>query len=177
MRPRAVHWLFIFCWIPLIQLNGCVCTPEQTAPGKGAAEEALSIEAAITPVLETDDHPGGYAARTLKQIEDTWGIQVKSLRRTAAGRMLDFRFKVLDPDKAAHLLKREDKPYLLDQASGKKLMVPSMPKIGPLRPTAVKPEANRVYFILFANPQELVKRGSLVSILIGNIRIEDLMVE
>lgn len=163
--------------MPLIQLSGCASTPEQTAPGKGAAEESLPISAAITPVLEADEHPGGYAARTLKEIEATWGIQVKSLRRTAAGQMLDFRFKVLDPDKAAQLLRREDKPYLLDQTSGKKLTVPSMPKIGPLRPTAVKPEANRVYFILFANPQELVKKGSLVSILIGNIRIEDLTVE
>jgi hypothetical protein len=177
MKHRAVHWLILLCWIPLIHLSGCASTSDQTTPGKEAVEESLPIGAAITPVSETDDQPSGYAARTPKQIEDTWGIQVKSLRRTAAGHLLDFRFKVINPDKASLLLQRQEKAFLLDQTSGKKVAVPSMPKIGPLRQTAVKPEANRVYFILFSNPGDLVKKGSLVSILIGNVRIEDLTVE
>ena len=161
----------------LLLIGGCASTPEKGAGGKVAAEESHPIEAVVTPVSEPGDQPGGYPAGHLKQVEETWGIQVRSLRRTAAGHLLDFRFKVLDPDKAAQLLKREDKPYLIDQASGKKLIVPSMPKIGALRPTAIKPEANRVYFILFSNPGDLVKKGSQVSIVIGNFKIEDLMVE
>lgn len=158
-------------------LGGCASTPDPSAAEKFPGEESPTMAAAVTPASEPEDQPAGQAAGRRQEMEEAWGIQIRSLRRTAAGRLLDFRFKVLDPDKASQLLKREDKPLLIDQASGKKLMVPSMPKIGPLRPTAVKPEANRVYFILFSNPGDLVKKGNTVSIVIGNFKIEDLMVE
>ena len=38
-------------------------------------------------------------------MEAQWGIEIKSLRRTAAGHLLDFRFKIIDPAKAALLLR------------------------------------------------------------------------
>ena len=65
--------------------------------------------------------------------------------------MLDFRFRVLDPEKAATLLRRQDKPYLIDEASGNKLAVPRMPKVGALRPSALNPKPGEVYFVLFNN--------------------------
>lgn len=110
-------------------------------------------------------------------MEAQWGIEIKSLRRTAAGHLLDFRFKIIEPAKAALLLRREDKPYLIDQASGMKLPVPVMPNIGALRSTTVKPEANRVYFILFSNAGDLIKSGSKVSIVMGDFKAENLLVE
>jgi len=91
--------------------------------------------------------------------------------------VVDFRYKVLEPDKAATLSDRESKPYLLDQASGKKLLVPKSPKVGPLRPTATKPEAGKVYFALFANPGQVVKAGSKVTVVLGDFRAENLTVE
>jgi hypothetical protein len=157
-------------------LGACATTPEPTV-GNAADEESSSLAAAVTPVAETEEQTADRAVLSQRQVEEAWGIQIRSLRRTAAGHMLDFRFKVLDPDKAAQLLRREDKPYLIHLSSGKKLAVPSMPKIGPLRPTAVKPEPNRVYFILFSNQGELVKKGNTVSIVIGDLRIENLTVE
>lgn len=110
-------------------------------------------------------------------LEDQWGVRVVSLRRTAAGHMLDFRFRVVDPEKAAALLRRQDNAYLIDQSSGKKLAVPRMPKVGALRPSALKPEAGRIYFILFNNTGDLVQSGNRVTIVSGDFRAEHLVVE
>ena len=52
-----------------------------------------------------------------------------------------------------------------------------MPNIGALRSTTVKPEANRVYFILSSNAGDLIKSGSKVSIVMGNFKAENLLVE
>jgi hypothetical protein len=41
----------------------------------------------------------------------------------------------------------------------------------------VKPVANRDYIILFGNPGNLVKQGSRVTVVIGDLKVEDLVVE
>ena len=90
--------------------------------------------------------------------------------------MLDFRYRVIDPEKASLLLRRDVKPYLIDQATGSKFSVPRT-KLGPMRQTAVKPAANRNYIILFGNPGGTVKPGSKVTFVLGDLKIEDLVVE
>jgi hypothetical protein len=108
-------------------------------------------------------------------IEQKWGIQILNVRRTAAGHMLDFRYRVLDPQKAAPLFVRQTKPYLIDQASGKVLAVPNMAKVGPLR-SSNQPKADRTYWMFFGNPG-LVKAGSKVSVVIGDFKVKDITVE
>jgi hypothetical protein len=90
--------------------------------------------------------------------------------------MLEFRFRVLDPEKAAPLLLRRNKARLVDQRSGRELDVPSPPKIGPLRTTTLAPEADRSYFALFGNAAG-VGPGSLVTVVIGDFRAPDLVVQ
>lgn len=109
--------------------------------------------------------------------EEKFGIKVVSLRLTANSTLLDFRYRVLDPDKAGELLKRSNKPYLIDQESGAKFAVPNMPKIGHLRQSAVKPAADRNYFVLFANPGKFITSGKKVTVVIGGFKMEDLVVE
>ena len=109
--------------------------------------------------------------------EEKFGIKVLSLRLSANGNLLDFRYRVLNPDKAVELLKRSNKPYLIDQASGAKFLVPNTPKIGPLRQSALKPKADRNYFVLFANPGKFITPGRKVTVVIGDFRIEDLVVQ
>src|SRR5574340_863672 len=85
--------------------------------------------------------------------EGMLGIRMEGLRLSAAGYILDFRYRVLDPARAAPLLDRKIRPYLLDVASGAQLGVPDTAKLGQLRTTGrnkVRPEQD--YFILFANP-------------------------
>jgi len=111
----------------------------------------------------------------LEQIEEQWGIQIEGIRLSAEGYMLDFRYRVTDPEKAKALFDRREKPYLIDQATGAKFIVPGPPKVGPLR-TSNPPQTDRTYFILFANPGRYVKQGNKVTVVIGDFRAEDLTV-
>jgi hypothetical protein len=72
-------------------------------------------------------------------------------------------------------MKRGDKAYLIDQASGVKLPVPRT-KVGPLRQTGSKPKAGKVYPILFSNTGKVIKSGSKVTLVIGNFRMENIVV-
>ncbi len=118
----------------------------------------------------------GVGPRNTPAVEERWGVQIVAIRQSAGGHMLDFRYRVIDPEKASLLLKRQSEVYLIDQATGTKLEVPRT-KLGPMRQTAVKPEANRDYFILFSNPGGSVKKGEKVTVVIGDFKAENLIVE
>jgi hypothetical protein len=90
---------------------------------------------------------------------------------------VDFRYKVLDPVKAAFLTSAETKPELLNQISGAKLLVPNTPKVGQLRQITRQPVAGKLYFILFANTRHHVKSGDKVTITAGDFKVENLIVE
>ncbi len=118
----------------------------------------------------------GQANDQKKYLLETWGIEALSIRQSAGGSMLDFRYRVLDKDKAAPLFSRKVNPYLMDQKSGAVFGVPSSPKVGALRQTR-PPEVKRNYFIIFANPGRFVKKSNAVTIVIGELKIKDLIVE
>jgi len=111
-----------------------------------------------------------------KKLADQWGIQLTAMRITAAGHMVDFRYRVLDADKAAPLFKRQTKPYLIHQQSGKVLAVPNTAKIGSLR-NSNTPQNGRIYWMFFGNHHKLVNQGDKVTVAIGDFRVENLIVE
>ena len=120
-------------------------------------------------------NPVPRAARS--ELRERWGIEVTSLHLSAHGRMVDFRYRVLNPDKAALLGDRNVKATLTDLATGAVLRVPSFPKTGSMRQTAAKMEAGRIYFMLFANTGMPVKSGSRVTVTIGAFKAEGLTVQ
>lgn len=93
--------------------------------------------------------------------------------------MLDFRYRVVDPQRALPLVERGVDPYLIDQESGGVVTVPNTAKVGPLRQTTKygEPKPDRVYFILFSNPGRFIEPGSKVTVVIGDFRASDLVVE
>ena len=93
--------------------------------------------------------------------------------------MLDFRYKVIDPDKAAPLLSRKSKAFLIDEASGVTMHVPKPAKIGPLRQTIKnsKPRMGTTYMVIFANPGQYIAPGSKVTVAIGDFRAKNLTVQ
>ena len=109
-------------------------------------------------------------------IKQQGGIEITSMRITASGYMIDFRYKVLNAEKAKPLFVRRTKPYLIDQTSGKKLSVAKLAKIGSLRNSNM-PKQGRNYWMFFGNTQRLVKAGDKVTVVIGDFRVEDLTVE
>lgn len=105
------------------------------------------------------------------------GVVVEALRLSAAGTMLDFRFRVVDPPQAAALLRRgTSRAYAVDRATGARLQVPVPGRVGPLRATG-EPKAGRSYFVLFANPGRRVGAGDRVDVVIGDYQARDLVVE
>lgn len=105
------------------------------------------------------------------------GVRVESLRLSAADYMLDLRFRVTDPERAAPFFNRNAEVQLIDQASGARLVVPNTPKLGKLRQVARKDMTERSYFMLFANPGRFLKAGSEVTLVVGDTRISHLKVE
>lgn len=138
---------------------------------------SLASQTGQDSLASQPEQPAADLSQPPLDLEEQWGIQVVSLRQTAHGHLLDFRYRVLDPQKAATLLRRQDKPYLIDEATGNKVPVPNMPKIGALRQSALTPEAGKVYFVMFQNPNGFVKSGSKVTVVIGNFKAEHLVVD
>jgi len=114
--------------------------------------------------------------KTLMELEGKWGIRPLSMRQTAKGYMLDFRYRITDAEKAAPLFSPKIKPYIIDQASGAVMAVPDVPKLGSMRSTR-KPVKDKNYAILFANPGQYIKPGNKVTVVIGDFRAENLVVE
>ncbi len=114
-------------------------------------------------------------SRDESNLEGKWGIQVVAVRLTAAGSFVDFRFRVVDPEKSKPLMKKDTKAYLLDQTSSAKLSVP-VTSLGAQRSRG-DPIAGRNYFILFTNSSGVVRHGSKVTITIGDFKAEDLTVQ
>ena len=147
------------------------------------APDATSVKpdvAATTPVQET------VTALAVKEMDpklklprriDKLGIEVVAMRLTSAGYMLDFRYRVLDPKKAKPLLDKKIHPQLIDQASGAVMAVPAPPKIGSLRQTPPVAQAGLVYLAIFANPGQFIKAGNKVTVVYGDYKIENLVVE
>ena len=109
-------------------------------------------------------------------LEEKWGVRVLSIRQSAEGYMLDFRYRVFDPEKAMPLFDRKIKPVLIDEATGAVFAVPEPPKTGALRTTR-PPARDKNYFIIFANPGRYVKKGSKVTVMIGDFKAQNLVVE
>ena len=120
------------------------------------------------------DVPEPATAEAAPSLQEQWGVEVVALRLTGNNYMLDFRYRVLDPDKAAELFERANKPILIHQATGSRLEVPRPAKTGPLRPTN-PPQADRTYFMLFSNPG-VVHAGDEVTVKIGDFEA-DVVVE
>jgi len=138
------------------------------SPGARADHE---LAAPGTGIPAETHHP-----REKTYIKRTWGVEILFVRETAAGYMLEFRYKVLDADKAAPLFVRQTKPVLTHAESGAKLAVPVPAKTGALR-NSNTPISGRTYWMVFANPGNLVKPGDHVSIEIGEFHIDNLVVQ
>jgi len=129
--------------------------------------------AQLTSVGSSKSEVGGRMVASL-------GIMVSGLRLSSVGYMLDFRYRVIDPEKATALMDSKIKPYLLVEATGAKLQIPNTPKLGLLRQ---RPRNNAMlkkdheYFIIFSNLGRRLQSGDKVSVVVGETKIENLSVE
>lgn len=129
-----------------------------------------AANAAASPAEATE----GTAA--MSALEETWGVRVIGIRLSAAGHILDFRYRVIDAEKAAPIMNRRLQPQLIIEQTGVKLSVPVGPTVGPMRQAPKFPQAGRNYFMLFSNPGHAAKPGDRVTVQIGDFRAEHLTI-
>jgi hypothetical protein len=133
-----------------------------------ALSATLIMALAATPILAGASAPDSLAAQ--------WGIDITGIHMSAHNYMVDFRYRVLDAEKAKALFDRQTKPYLIDQASGKVLAVPNTAKLGPLR-NSNQPKEGKIYWMFFGNRGGIVATGSKVTVKIGDFEVKDLVIK
>jgi len=145
----------------------------------GLAREARATAGpwrAVDPPATTVKPEPARHPREKTFLKRKWGVEVMDVRQTAAGYMLEFRYRVLDAEKAKPLFERRTKPVLTHAETGAQLNVPTPAKTGALR-NSNPPIAGQIYWMFFENPGKLVKQGSHVSIEIGEFRVDGLVVK
>jgi hypothetical protein len=136
-------------------------------------QNVTTVESGPREVIEPDE---ALDVADVGSIVRKWGIRVESMRLTASGYMLDFRYTVVDARKAKPLFERRIKPVLTDEASGVVMAVPTPPKTGALR-NSYDPKMGKTYFMFFGNPARFVKPGNTVTVTIGKFRVSGVKVE
>lgn len=152
-QPLVVGGLFVSCLVGL------------DLPGARASASPAPLPAVARP------HP-----REKTLLKRQWGVEVVGMRLSAAGYMLEFRYRVLDAEKAKPLFVRQTKPLLVHERTGARFAVPTPAKTGALR-NSDPPLPDRVYWMFFANPGQYVKAGERVAVVIGDFRAGGLVVE
>ena len=104
--------------------------------------------------------------------EEATGVHVTLVAVTGQGGLIDFRYQVIDPDKAAIVHDPEKPPTIVDEATGQAFDKPWMQHghSGELNPGAT-------YYLILVNPKGGIKSGDLVSVLIGDFRLEHVRVK
>jgi hypothetical protein len=103
-------------------------------------------------------------------LESDYGLRINLLAVTAAGGMIDLRFKVLDKEKAAQLLGTpQPRLAVIAEDSGTVIQAPADTK------QSFTLEDGQVYFVQFPNAGHAVETGSPVSLVIGGVRLEHLV--
>lgn len=144
---------------------------------------ASSVWAAAAPpepasVLKVLGSPVGipHSQRAEWYWAGRYGVDHLQVRSVASGSSLEFKYRVLNAQKAKNLADKRANPYMIDWKSGAKLSVPQTEQIGQLRQVSTQ-EPGREYFMIFNNPGKIVKPGDRVDVVAGGSRLEGLIVE
>jgi len=117
--------------------------------------------------LATDTTPGVMPASP--EIEATYGIRPVMVALTDATGLIDFRFQIIDPDKAVNMHGSFDTLPHFITASGKDIHMSRLP-------THHNFLVGRTYYMLYANAGSAVKPGDKVTLVMGDIRVENVPV-
>lgn len=151
--------------------NAAAATAAASPAAAGAVAGAAPMAAPAQPLP-----PPAAAPTSASQAiaAPAFGIEFIDTRLSAAGNLVDLRYRVLDPDKAAPLLDRKVRPVLVHVESGRRFYVPQPPIVGALRQTTrggQAPQPGRTYFMLFANPDRALKTGDTLALFVGDQRV------
>ena len=137
---------------------------------------ALAQETAEPASPAASSSAASPVTRTIAEL----GVELVGVRLSASDFLIDLRYRVKDIAKAQSLLERKLQPVLVNEATGDRYYIPQVPKIGSLRQsaTAKQPaQLDRVYFMLFANPDRKLRTGEKVTLYAGDSVVKGLVVQ
>ena len=119
--------------------------------------------------------PAAWQQRPLVSAEglaDRIGVRIVYVAVSGGGGLIDLRFQVVDPDKAAALHDTATPPVVIDETNGIVIhdLLMGHYHTGPLNP-------GQVYYLIFDNAGNLVQRGDKVSVLLGNAEVDHVTVQ
>lgn len=130
-----------------------------------------------TPLQSPYRHTAGEMPDSAKtHYALAWGVDQLSAKLAESGQVVRVSYRVVDPAKAKALQEKTSSPYLLDEKVHAVLQVPTMEKVGPLRQSGTA-EAGKSYWMVFSNKGNLVRNGHRVSVVIGPVRLDGLVVQ
>jgi len=142
----------------------------------GAAPAPVTHSTSKTPPAAPSRSSESWHARQSVFFQRKWGVDIIGVRRVSSGYMLRLSYRVVDPEKARPLFDKKVRPFVIDEVTGARLAVPAMENVGELRQTAA-PIQDHNYFMIFGNPEKLVKSGGRISIVLGDMRVDGFTVD
>ncbi len=135
---------------------------------------SLRLFALSRPATPANPPQTGRDLASLPQaaFEEATGVRVTLVAVTGQGGLIDFRYQVIDPDKAVIVHDPEKPPTLVAEATGQVIDRPWMQHghSGELNPGVT-------YYLILVNPKGGLKSGDSVSVLIGDFRLEHVRVK
>ena len=147
----------------------------------GAALAATPSTGGAHQAVVTNKKASRYAAGAMPagarwHYADVYGVDQLSAKLMESGALVRFSYHVVDATKAQALQDKEASPSMLDPVANVALVIPTLEKVGPLR-QSMPAENDKTYWMAFSNKGNPVKRGHKVSVVIGPVRIDGLVVQ
>ena len=99
------------------------------------------------------------------------GVKITQVALTGEGGLIDLRYQVIDPSKATALHDQKTPPGLVDEQSG---VVAS--DLFMQHSHTGQFAFGETYYLVFDNPGNLVRRGTRVTVLLGDAQVEHVLV-
>lgn len=139
----------------------------------GLSVAAAAIILATSPAPERGGAPpGAIPPAASAGFTEATGVEIVRVAVTAGGGMLDLRYRVLNPDKAAVVHDADHPPAVIHEPTGTSVDRPWMPHHG-----SKAMHMAVIYYELLINPGGVVKRGDAVTVAIGGARLPHVIVQ
>ena len=134
---------------------------------------AVSVLAALQKPVQAPPPVVSHAP----SLEDSWGIQVSSVRLAMGNSMVDLRYMVVNTEKAAQLAGGTIRAYIQDCTTGTRLFMVPPPKEGAFPPTGNRLSPGKTYFAMVGNKNGVLKSGNKVNIVVGDALVTNVIIE
>ncbi len=151
-RPSRRRWPAVIVIVLLLVLAG------------------VGVKAATSHPADVRD---GTQLVDVQGMADRAGVRITLLGLVAQGGMIQFRYQVVDPDKASNLLDDPKlRPILVVEETGETIVLSSRP-----HKHGSDVDLGGTYFFMMANAHNAVHDGTKLTVVIGDARIEHLVAQ